>query len=84
MLAQGPVPHFDQVPEAKQTRNRIHPCLRPDTSREQEVERLLGIGAVFVEDHRNPDGSGWVVLADPEGNGFCVLRGDSDRAVVGS
>ncbi|MFE6125936.1 VOC family protein, partial [Streptomyces sp. NPDC056436] len=29
---------------------------------------------------RNPDGSGWAVLTDPEGNEFCVLRSDSDRA----
>jgi predicted enzyme related to lactoylglutathione lyase len=44
------------------------------------VERLLGIGARFVTDHRNPDGSGWAVLADPEGNEFCVLRSESERA----
>ncbi|GAA1422172.1 hypothetical protein GCM10009601_23190 [Streptomyces thermospinosisporus] len=31
-------------------------------------------------DHRKPDGSGWVILADPEGNEFCALRSESDRA----
>ncbi|MEV7569489.1 VOC family protein [Streptomyces tanashiensis] len=80
MLAEGPVLYFNQVPEAKTTKNRLHLCLRPDTSRDQEVERLVGLGATFVADHRNPDGSGWAVLADPEGNEFCVLRSDSDRA----
>ncbi len=80
LLAEGPVLHFNQVPESKRTKNRIHLCLRPETSREQEVERLLGLGATFVADHRNPDGSGWAVLADPEGNEFCVLRSESDRA----
>ncbi len=40
LLAEGPVLHFNQVPEAKTTRNRIHLCLRPETGREQEVERL--------------------------------------------
>jgi len=44
------------------------------------VERLLGIGATFVADHRQPDGSGWAILADPEGNEFCLLRSESDRA----
>ncbi|MET7641525.1 VOC family protein [Streptomyces sp. NPDC005438] len=84
LLAEGPVLHFNQVPEAKTTKNRLHLCLRPETSRDQEVERLLGLGATFVADHRNPDGSGWAILADPEGNEFCVLRSESDRAATGS
>ncbi|MBR8741699.1 VOC family protein [Nocardiopsis sp. MG754419] len=82
LLAEGPVLHFNRVPEPKTTKNRFHLCLRPETSREQEVERLLGLGAGLVEDRRNPDGSGWVVLADPEGNEFCVLRSESDRAAT--
>ncbi len=84
LLAEGPVLYFNQVPESKKIKNRIHLCLRPETLREQEVERLLGLGATFVTDHRNPDGSGWAVLADPEGNEFCVLRSESDRAGMGS
>lgn len=84
LLAEGPVLHFNQVPEAKTVKNRIHLCLRPDTSREREVDRLLGLGATFVADHRNPDGSGWAILADPEGNEFCVLRSGSDRAATDS
>jgi predicted enzyme related to lactoylglutathione lyase len=82
MLAEGPVLHFNQVPEPKTIKNRLHLCLRPETSRDEEVERLLGIGATFVADHRNPDGTGWVILADPEGNEFCVLRSESDRAAT--
>ncbi|KUN15904.1 glyoxalase [Streptomyces corchorusii] len=81
-LAEGPALYFNQVPEPKRTKNRIHLCLRPETSREQEVERLLGLGATLVADRRNPDGSGWAVLADLEGNEFCVLRSESDRAVM--
>ncbi|MFH8990030.1 VOC family protein [Streptomyces sp. NPDC017940] len=84
LLAEGPVLHFNQVPEPKKTKNRLHLCLRPETSREQEVQRLLGLGATLVTDHRNPDGSGWAVLADPEGNEFCVLRSESDRAARAS
>ncbi|MFD5508510.1 VOC family protein [Streptomyces sp. NPDC127051] len=82
-LAEGPVLYFNQVPEAKTVKNRIHLCLRPETSRDEEVGRLLGLGAAFVADHREPDGSGWVILADPEGNEFCVLRSESDRAARG-
>ncbi|BBJ44127.1 glyoxalase [Streptomyces antimycoticus] len=84
LLAEGPVLHFNQVPEAKTIKNRIHLCLRPETSRDQEVDRLLDLGATFVADHRNPDGSGWAILADPEGNEFCVLRSESDRAAMNS
>ncbi|GAB2580994.1 VOC family protein [Streptomyces capparidis] len=83
-LAEGPVLYFNQVPETKTIKNRIHLCLRPETTREQEVDRLLGLGATFVADHRNADGSGWVILADPEGNEFCVLRSESERAAADS
>jgi predicted enzyme related to lactoylglutathione lyase len=82
LLAEGPLLHFNQVPEPKRIKNRVHLCLRPDTTREQEVERLLGLGATFVADHRQPDGTGWVVLADPEGNEFCVLRSEAERAAT--
>ncbi|MFI1187888.1 VOC family protein [Streptomyces californicus] len=81
-LADGPALYFNRVPEAKAGKNRIHLCLRPDTSREPEVERLLALGATLVSDRRNEDGSGWAVLADPEGNEFCVLRSASDRAAT--
>ncbi|MFJ7271182.1 VOC family protein [Streptomyces sp. NPDC099050] len=79
-MGEGPALYFNQVPEPKTVKNRIHLCLRPGTSRDREVDRLLALGAGFVADHRNPDGSGWAVLADPEGNEFCVLRSESDRA----
>ncbi|MFF1517492.1 VOC family protein [Streptomyces sp. NPDC058305] len=82
MLEQGPVLYFNQVPEPKTVKNRVHLCLRPEGSRDEEVERLLGLGATFVGDHRNPDGSGWAILADPEGNEFCVLCSESERAGV--
>ncbi|MFJ9594658.1 VOC family protein [Streptomyces virginiae] len=82
VLAEGPVLYFNQVPETKTIKNRIHLCLRPETTRDEEVDRLLGLGATFVADHRNPDGSGWAILADPEGNEFCVLHGDNDHATA--
>ncbi|WP_151771802.1 VOC family protein [Streptomyces abyssomicinicus] len=79
---EGPHLYFNQVPEPKTVKNRVHLCLRPRTSRDEEAARLMGLGATLVNDLRKPDGSGWVVLADPEGNEFCVLRGDADRAAA--
>ncbi len=72
---------FIEVPDAKQVKNRLHLDLKPgDGTREDELERLLRLGARAVADRRRPDGSGWVVLADPEGNEFCILRSDAERA----
>ena len=68
---------FITVPDAKQVKNRVHLDLRPaDRTREQEVERVLALGASYLADHRRPDGSGWITLADPEGNEFCILSRD--------
>jgi predicted enzyme related to lactoylglutathione lyase len=75
---------FITVPEPKSVKNRVHLDLMPtDRSRDEEVERLLGIGATLVADHRKPGGLGWVVLADPEGNEFCVERSAAERAATG-
>jgi hypothetical protein len=66
---------FIEVPEAKTVKNRLHLDLRPRSgSRDDEVERVRALGAMEVADRRADDGSGWVVLADPEGNEFCILR----------
>ncbi|WP_020671138.1 VOC family protein [Amycolatopsis nigrescens] len=72
---------FQQVPETKAGKNRVHVCLRPEHgTRDEEVARLLAVGATMVSDHREPDGTGWAVLGDPECNEFCVLRGAAERA----
>ena len=68
---------FIEVPDAKTVKNRIHFDLRPrEGTRDEEVERLLALGATLVTDHRGiyGPGSGWVTFADPEGNEFDVLR----------
>ncbi|WP_035868047.1 VOC family protein [Kitasatospora cheerisanensis] len=71
---------FVTVPEAKTGKNRLHFDLQPqDRTRDEEVTRLLGIGAVLVDDRRREDGTGWVVLADIEGNEFCVERSKAER-----
>jgi predicted enzyme related to lactoylglutathione lyase len=71
---------FVTVPEGKTIKNRVHFDLQPqDRTREEEVERLLALGATLVDDRRNPDGTGWAVLTDPEGNEFCVERSAAER-----
>ena len=70
---------FIRVPEVKQSKNRLHLDLTAADSsaqkRDEEIDRLLALGATVVDDLRRPDGKGWVVLGDPEGNEFCVERG---------
>ncbi|MFJ8754692.1 VOC family protein [Streptomyces sp. NPDC102441] len=74
---------FVTVPEAKGVKNRIHLDIRPeDRTRDEEVERLLALGATLVADHRKPNGRGWATLADPEGNEFCVECGAAERAAL--
>jgi predicted enzyme related to lactoylglutathione lyase len=71
---------FIPVPEGKTVKNRVHLDLAPAVrSRDEEVARLLAAGASLVSDHRKPDGTGWVTLADPEGNEFCVERSERER-----
>lgn len=70
----GPTLFFCAVAEPKSVKNRVHVCLRPEGSPDAEAERLLGLGASLVDDRRTQDEGGWVVLADPEANEFCVLR----------
>lgn len=72
---------FIRVPERKQVKNRLHLDLQPGEvgGRDAELQRLLGLGATQVDDQRRPDGTGWVVLADPEGNEFCILRSEAER-----
>jgi hypothetical protein len=62
---------------------RIHPDLAPvDPRPDEAIERVLGMRASQVADRRNPDGTGWVVLADPAGNLFYIVRSDEERSLV--
>ena len=79
---------FIEVPEGKQIKNRIHFDLKPTTrTRDEELSWLREIGATEVADMRGKHGpgTGWVTLADPEGNEFCILRSqreDEDEVEV--
>jgi hypothetical protein len=63
---------FLKVPEDKSVKNRLHLDLRPQ-DQGAEVARLEALGARRVDVGQGPE-STWVVLADPDGNEFCVLR----------
>lgn len=67
---------FLRVPEPKAVKNRIHLDLRPD-DQAAEVARFERLGASRVDvGQRGRPGVTWVVLADPEGNEFCILRAE--------
>jgi hypothetical protein len=79
----GPRVFFQQVPEAKGTKNRVHLDVRvaPGLEGEErmaalelEAERLVALGAARLRrfEPDPPMGQGWLVMADPEGNEFCL------------
>ena len=66
---------FIAVPEPKTVKNRLHIDVNPrDREQAEEVERVLALGATRADVGQGDDVS-WVVLADPEGNEFCILSG---------
>ena len=70
----APTVWLQTTPEGKRAKNRTHPDLRPDDGDvEAAVERLVALGARHVDVGQSADDP-FVVLADPEGNEFCVLR----------
>lgn len=80
--ALAPFMAFVKVPEDRVAKNRVHVDVTPiDSTRDQEVERLVGLGA-----RRADVGQGdtpWIVMADPEGNEFCVMPGlDEERPAL--
>ena len=74
---------FIEVPDPTPGKNKMHFDLRPtDGTQQEEVARLLAHGATVHADliGQCGPGTGWVTLADPEGNLFCVLRSDDELA----
>ena len=71
----GPKFLLQRVPEAKTVKNRMHLDIEnPDI--ETEATRLQALGARRVQDdHVHEHGTTWVLMADPEGNEFCVCDG---------
>lgn len=75
--ATGPDWLFLEVHDLKAVKNRIHFDLTPD-DQGAEVDRLIALGARRVDVGQGDQS--WVVLADPEGNEFCVLSGQGEPA----
>ena len=68
----GPRFLFQQVPEAKTAKNRVHLDVPvPPEDLDAEVERVVGLGASLVRFDSHP-GHRWAVMQDPEGNEFCL------------
>jgi hypothetical protein len=67
---------FYRAPDEKATKNRLHLDLIPDTDKEAEATRLEALGATRA-DIGQKDVS-WIVMADPEGNEFCILSPRDD------
>jgi predicted enzyme related to lactoylglutathione lyase len=63
---------FVRVPEGKSSKNRLHLDLRP-VDQDVEVERLIALGATRADVGQAGEQT-WVVLADPDGNEFCIMR----------
>ena len=72
---------FLQVPEGKQVKNRLHLDLRPD-DQAAEVSRALQLGATEASVGQSGEET-WTVLADPEGNEFCILRALTPEELAG-
>lgn len=74
---------FREVADAKQVKNRLHLDLNPvDGTLAAEVQRLTVLGAKVLARHGRGFDLGWVVLADPAGNEFCVQSSDAEVAAV--
>jgi predicted enzyme related to lactoylglutathione lyase len=72
--SRAPTLVFVRVAEPKTVKNRVHIDVNPTgDDQDAELERLLALGARRVDVGQTPDVS-WIVLADPEGNEFCLLR----------
>ena len=73
---------FLKVPDVKTVKNRLHADLRPPNGSDQatELERLLALGATRVDIGQQD--VPWHVLADPEGNEFCLLRSTPDQVAA--
>jgi catechol 2,3-dioxygenase-like lactoylglutathione lyase family enzyme len=78
--AKGPVPTllFENVPDPTPGKNKIHLDVNAtDRDQDAELQRLLDLGAKRLDVGQTGEES-WVVLADPEGNAFCLLKSTVD------
>ena len=73
--APGPKFIFQQVPEGRAAgKNRLHVDIEVGDDLDSECDRLVGLGARRVSDRIAEAGTDWIVMADPEGNEFCLVH----------
>ncbi|MBX7448146.1 VOC family protein [Mycolicibacterium sp. 3033] len=70
----GPMLGFQRVPDPTPGKNKVHLDLHA-VDKDAEVTRLVGLGARETGRHSIGEKFDWVVLADPEGNAFCIVGG---------
>jgi predicted enzyme related to lactoylglutathione lyase len=75
----GPHLAFQKVPEPKQTKNRLHLDVEVD-DRAAFAEWVVARGGTVVEEHDHPGWPVWVIMADPQGNEFCIYEKQDDAA----
>ncbi len=73
----GPFLAFQKVPEVKASKNRLHLDVRV-ADRQTIVDRVAAMGGMHVRDHQEAHFPTWSVMADPEGNEFCVYEAESE------
>lgn len=64
---------FQKVPESKTVKNRVHLDLGHENP-EEFIQRVIELGGAVHETHQVPDGPGWTILTDPQGNEFCIAK----------
>lgn len=75
--ATGPFLAFQKVPEAKASKNRLHLDVRV-ADREALVQQIIDMGGTHLRDQQEAHFPMWSVMADPEGNEFCVYQAESE------
>jgi len=75
----GPHLAFQNVPEAKQGKNRLHLDLMVD-NRDAFAEWVVELGGSIIEERRHTGFPIWIVMADPQGNEFCIFEKQDDAA----
>lgn len=75
----GPHLAFQNVPEAKEGKNRLHLDVMVE-DRDAFAEWIVELGGSLIEEHDHPGWPIWIVMADPQGNEFCIYEKQEDAA----
>jgi predicted enzyme related to lactoylglutathione lyase len=75
----GPHLAFQKVPEAKEGKNRLHLDMMVE-DRDAFAEWIVELGGSLIEEHNHPGWPIWIIMADPQGNEFCIYEKPEDAA----